>query len=172
MIQNDLEFRAYEDNRPLVMFLEETTDELKERGVEYDSKYITHIYMRKWDKGRRQKVKGKPILRKEMRTLSTKIYKADKSLFFQYAIEKNKEGDAVLYHVHIIVHHSDYDNLVYRVRKFIKAGHCYTAYGNEEGIRFGRMVGNYGYADYMPVYNLKGAYDYLNKTTEGLCITR
>jgi len=112
MIQNDLEFKAFEDNRPLVMFLEETTDELKERGVEYDSKYITHLCLRKWRLTRRQKVIGKPIFRKEMRTLSKKLYKVDKSTFLQYAIEKNKEGDAILYHLHIIVHHSDYDNLV------------------------------------------------------------
>ena len=166
------ELVPYLEDRPLVTFLEETTDELKRRGVEYDCKYLTHLCLRKWRLTRRQKVIGKSIFKKEMRTLSKKLYKVDKSIFLQYAIEKNKEGDAVLYHLHILVHHSNYDNLVNRIGRYIQAEHYYTAYGNEEGIKFGRMSGNYGYVDYMPVYSLKGVYDYLDKTTEGLCSAR
>lgn len=145
---------------------EETVRVNKNRKM---SQFRTHIYLRKWKGGREQKPIGKTHLIKEMKSLRKKLFKKDRSIYLEYAIEKNYKSNTYLYHVHLIVHHSSFENLEKVTKKYIKHfTDDFVAYRNVNGNKFARVNGNYGYIDYINIYDYNGIRDYLDKTLQGV----
>lgn len=79
------------------------------------------ITIRKWDYSEKGRYINPPkkILKRQILTLHRKIKKKDK-VWTEYSIEKDKDGRR--YHIHIILHYTDKENLYKHLARYVGNG--------------------------------------------------
>lgn len=130
----------------------------------------THVYLRKWDDKRIQSPLKKEILKSQFYTFWKKGKKIDKTFDIQYAIEGNWISSTYFYHSHLIVHHSNPNNLISQFKRYI-GHHSHSLdkfYINEQNYGYAEIYGDYGYCDFWNVYDYRGLCHYLDKSFNGL----
>ena len=120
------------------------------------------IMIRKWDYTER----GTPInpskknLKRQVLTLHQKLKKGDK-VWMEYSIEKDKDGKG--YHIHLILHYTDKENLYQHLSRFIGNGKWKK---REIGLRvFDECNGRFGliHTDTNPILDEWKYREYINK---------
>jgi hypothetical protein len=136
-------------------------------GINRNGNKIVGIVLRKWTGERNQIAISRENLHKGMEKFYRKLRQNDKTSIVEYAIEQHR--DKGLYHIHMIVHFDNYQNVVdvlLQTIKFMDNGRYVQEI--KKGKKYTTIYGNYGTGKIHNIYNYDGYRNYIDKQKEGV----